>query len=121
MAQPTAFTLPAGPADAAGVPYGLCLADMAGFRVVAAAPSGQTLDGSGTLRCYLRHAALDIWLPNPDLDLPIGAVAGSRGRVWGDVEQLVPINSHVFYVRDGVGVSGGGDLTVRIEGLAVRP
>jgi hypothetical protein len=121
MAQPTAFTLPAGSTDTAGVPYGLCLADLQGFRVTIAAPDGQTLDGTGTMRCYVRASAFDAWLPNPDLDLTVSAaVAGKRGRVFGDIEQIVPASTHLLYVRDGVGVSGGGDLTVRIEGEHVR-
>ena len=59
------------------------------------------------------------WLPNPDLDFTVGTgAAAKRGRVFPDVEQIVPLGTQLLYVRDGVGVSSG-DLSVIMQGEGV--
>lgn len=118
--QAASPTLPTVPSDSAGAPIGLVLADQRGFRLSIAAPPGQTLDGTGSMRCLMWHPALSLWLRNPDLDMEVGAAsAGQRGRVFPDLERFVTDNVQIYYYRDAVGVSGGGNLTVRLDGQDV--
>lgn len=115
--QSDAFTVPTARVEpTTGAEYGLHLGDLRGFRLTIAAEEGETLDGTGTMRCYVWNADVEAWLPNPALDFEVGSeVAGKRGRVFPDVEQVVPLGAQLLYVRDGVGVSDG-DLTVIMQG-----
>lgn len=115
--QSDAFTVPTTEREpTTGAEYGLHLGDLRGFRLTIAAPEGETIDGTGTMRCWVWHATVAAWLPNPALDFEVGSeVAGERGRVFPDIEQVVPLGAQLLYVRDGVGVSSG-DLSVIMQG-----
>lgn len=121
--QSAAATMPTSPTDANGAPIGLLLADMRGFRLtIQCTTDTTTLDGTGTMRCCLYSQALGAWFRNPDLDFTVGAtVAGQRGRVFGDLEILVPNGDRVYYYRDAVGVSVVGNITVRLDTIARKP
>jgi hypothetical protein len=123
--QPTGTTKPTVRVDADNVPLGILLADIRGHRLTISAPAGQTLDGTGTMRCVLWNDKLQQWVDAPDFDVPVTSPSVTsytgRSRTFADVYQMVPVASELYYWRDSVGVSGGGDLTVLVEVEAWRP
>lgn len=97
---------------------GLSLAGLYGARVSLCPAAGQTLTGAGSLRAYLWHPYASTWMRSPDLDLSVGSATTSANpcRVWPDWLTGVRQNGAVLYATDGVGVSGGTTVTVRIDG-----
>lgn len=96
--------------DATGAP-------VRGYFVAVCAAVGQTLSGGGALRAWVYDVDEGVWMRNPDQDLVIGTtVAGQRCRAWDDKRTGYLLGRRVHYAADGVTVSGGTTVTVRISG-----
>jgi hypothetical protein len=98
----------------------LALDSVRAFRVGLQAAPGQTLAGSGTLRTHYLDGLAGVggWGSNPDLDLAVPAVAAGKPAFWlPDVPVLVP-TGRMHLQADGVGTSGGGNVTIHIVGWA---
>lgn len=108
----------AAPSDAihclSASPVGLDLRDVRGYRVIVVAESGQTLSGGGTLRAYLYDFFEAAWVPNEQLDISMAdGKAGVRRNVFADIATMVRAGC-VMYAADGVTVSGGTTVTIRM-------
>lgn len=104
---------------------GFALVNVEGFRVSVCAESGQTLAGAGALNAYLKgHDGLIH--RNPSLDLSISVTATScagsacRCQTFPDQRQWAQQSGTLFYVANGVTVSGGTTVVVRIDGIRRR-
>lgn len=119
--QTTGSTVaPTGPTDSNGAPIGLPLADAGGYRLTIAAASGQTLTGTGTMRCVMYHPGLALWCRNADLDFPVSEdTAGVRAVTFSEVECVVGDAVQVYYYPDAVGTSAGG-VTMRLDRSVLR-
>lgn len=95
----------------------LDLADVAGFRVSICAEATRTLSGAGNLRAYWYDLRASEVMRNPSLDL---AVTGTtKCQVFPD-QMVVTPRGRVLYVSDGVTVSAGTTVDVRITGWRKR-
>lgn len=120
-AQPTTRAKPTTAPTAAGtLGSGLSLSGAYGVRVALCPEAGQTLTGTGNLRAVLwdfDSGAATGWMNSPDADLQVGSATtlANPCRVWLDRQVAVRSNAALMYVADGVGVSGGNTVTVRLS------
>ena len=85
-----------------------------GLRVVVSAPSGQTLLGTGTLKCWYWDNSLLEWVRVPDFDLVLtDSHAGKRRVAFPDQSIVVP-DGRMLYAASGVTVSSGTTADVRV-------
>jgi hypothetical protein len=93
---------------------GMDLSGCAGFRVVVSAVTGQTLDGTGTMKAWVYSTSLARWCRNPSLDFPITASGVSwtnvRDRASPDYEVSVRYG-RVLFAPSSVGTSSGEPVT----------
>ncbi len=86
-----------------------------GFSVSAAADSGQTLSGSGSLQAYIYDDQAAAWVRVPDLDLSV-TVSGGRYQGWMGYEVMAGrVNARIAFVPVSVGLSAGG-ITIFLNG-----
>lgn len=119
-AQTVATVAPTTPNDTQGAPIGLPLNDAHGYRLTIAAEAGQTLTGTGTMRCVMWHPGLALWCRDADLDFPVSEdTAGVRAVTFSEVECVVGDAVQVYYYPDAVGTSSGG-VTMRLDRSVLR-
>lgn len=101
----------------------LDLSKVEGFRVEVCAASGQTLGGAGSVDAYLTNAFGEV-LRGKGADNPISVSAtscgGSACRCQVFPDQWVngsAAGGRVMYIPNGVTVSGGSTVVVRIYAL----
>lgn len=85
-----------------------------GVRVSVCAASGQTLSGAGTLRAWVYHADAALWMRNVSLDLKVDATA-VRCQAFPDLVSGARLEHRVLWAADGITVSGGTTVEVRID------
>jgi len=74
------------------------------------APAGQTFDGTGLFRAWVWVQARLLWIPAPQMDDDATMLAGLFEAALPPV--VVRLDSVRFmFVPDGVGLSGGTDVT----------
>jgi hypothetical protein len=95
----------------------LTLDSIRALRIGLQAAPGETLTGTGTLRMYLldSEAGAADWGRTPDLDIIVpGEAAGERTFWLPDVPTLVRAGR--MHIRtQGVGTSGGGQVTIHVQ------
>lgn len=96
---------------AASSPEGMDMRSVRGIRVGIDAPTGQTLTG-GALRAYSYDFTAGAWRRVPDLDITT-ITSGLAGQWYADQAVLVRTGC-LLYAADGVTVSSGTTVTVRI-------
>jgi hypothetical protein len=92
-------------------PLGNVGVDMDGVgsvSVVLHAPTGQTFDGSGTLRAYRFLGTA--WVPAPRADLDMADFAGLSDAALPPLPVDAPVG-RFLYLPNGVGLSGGTVIT----------
>ena len=92
---------PSGATD--GQPVG----DLIAVTVVAAADSGQTLSGAGTLQAYIYDASTGLWSRMPGADLSVTSSA-VRSMAFQALDVLGGRAGRVKWVPTGVTISSGG-------------
>lgn len=101
---------------------GLKLSLVVGGYISVCAASGQTLAGAGTLDAYYYHPGAALWMRNPGLDLTISVTATScagspcRCQIFPDFSVGAPKAGYILYATNGVTVSGGTTVVVRVDG-----
>lgn len=101
---------------------GLRTAGLLAVRVSVLANSGQTLSGGGTLDCWIYDDAQTFWFRLPELDLQVnwpgpGSTTVRRGRMFPGIRIPPRLGGRVLWVANGITVSGGTDVLVRIDGF----
>jgi hypothetical protein len=96
---------------------GQSLKSVDAVTVALEAAEGQTLAGSGTLRCWVFDKALNrgagAWVRVPALDLTVPAdAAGLRRYAFEPFDAVGSRAMRLLYAADAVGVSGGTTVTV---------
>jgi hypothetical protein len=106
----TGAAVPSAAADGVEIPSAA-----KSFRVILSAVSGQTLSGSGNLEVwYYSPSAPNIgWGENLDLAMAV-SVSGARTQVFPDVS-IGPGCGRIRVLPVTVGISGGTNVTIRIE------
>ena len=114
LTRPTPTTAP----SVGTVGSGMSLTGVYGARVTLCPTAGQTLTGAGTLRAYYWHSSVATWMRNPDLDLSVGSATTTANpcRVWPDWTTSVRGGGFILSASDGIGVSGGSAVVVRVDG-----
>lgn len=104
-----------------GSQEGVALTNVSAFRVSVCAADGQTLAGAGALHAYVWNYTSGAWMRNPDLDHAISVTATSCSgaacpcQAWPDQAVGLKNTSRVLYAANGVTVSGGTQVRVRID------
>lgn len=116
--QPLTRTPPSAVPVVGTVGSGMSLTGVYGARVSLCPAAGQTLTGAGALRAYYWHNSAGTWMRNPDLDLSVGSATTTANpcRVWPDWTTSVRGGGFILYASDGIGVSGGTAVVVRVDG-----
>jgi hypothetical protein len=92
---------------------GFDLTGIGSILPVLKAPNGETLTGSGFLRSYYYSRQLSLWLPVPLLDEELTDYAGKLYVTLQSVPIVHP-DGKLALIADGVGVTGGAQVTVYI-------
>lgn len=96
---------------------GMKLTYVTGAWISVCAASGQTLSGAGTLDAYFFDPAAGLWMRNDDLDLSVTVTAATyRCQVWPDFAVSASKAGYVLYATNGITVSGGTTVVVRVSG-----
>jgi hypothetical protein len=103
--------------DPALITDGLDLENLAHYRVIVSAASGQTLSGAGSLLAWMWSHTLAAWCRNPALDQLV-TVSGKRAQVSAEFDVGVCIG-RVLFAASGVTASSGA-ITVITEGSKVQ-
>lgn len=111
----------AAPVDGT-VGSGMKLNSIVGGWIELCAASGQTLSGAGTLDAYYYDLAAALWFRNPLLDLAVSVTATScagspcRCQIFPDLPVAAVKGGYILYATNGVTVSGGTTVVVRVDG-----
>lgn len=98
---------------------GVSLVKSEGLRIMACAPSGNTVSG-GTLQAWLYDNAFGAWVRTPELDLPVPSSSGQRCINFGDLQPLVKEGRALWKPNGVVDLNGAtpqspGAITVRVS------
>lgn len=85
-----------------------------GYMLSVCAATGQTLSGGGYLRAWVYSPLAAQWMRNPDLDQQVTAT-GKSCQAVSDFRTGYLKLRRVLFAADGITVSGGTTVTVRIE------
>jgi len=89
-------------------------APIRGYMLSVCAASGQTLSGAGYLRAWVYSALAAAWMRNTALDEQVN-LSGKPCQAFPDRRPGYLKLRRVLYAADGITVSGGTTVTVRIE------
>lgn len=82
------------------------------------AASGSTLNGAGSLLCWLFSPYLQQWSRCPDLDLTLSTTAGLPAQTFSTIINPSRLGFLCNFLTSGVTVTGGQtDVLVRIDGF----
>src|SRR5260370_5943180 len=87
--------------------------------VTAVAETNQTLLGGGTLDCWIWNPDEFLWTRAPDLDFSMtwtGGATARRARMFPALRAPLRAGGRVNFLANGVTVSGGTTILVRIQG-----
>lgn len=94
---------------------GVPLDDLSGVTIAIEANSGQTLSGSGTIRCYLYDTLVGAWFRVPECDLSV-STSGVRRLGFATLAAAGRTGARVDFVTDTVTVSSGTTARVYVLG-----
>lgn len=119
-ASPTTRTPPSAAPVSGTVGSGMNLAGTYGVIVSVCPEAGQTLTGTGTLRAVVwdhSAGAASGWMWSPEADLAMSKVTTLANPcvTFGDRQVAYRAGRALLYVPDGVGVSGGTTVEVRLS------
>jgi hypothetical protein len=97
---------------------GMPLINVSAVAVIAAADSGQTLSGAGTLRVYLYDPGVGAWVRCLDCGEPAVSLSSVRYQAFAPFQALVKRGGRIALVPVGVTVSSGG-VTIYLTGEPV--
>lgn len=101
---------------------GMRLANLLAVSVMVQANSSQTLSGGGTLDCWVYHDPTSSWMRMPELDLQVnwpgpGSTTVRQTRTFPAIRIPARLGGRILFVANGITVSGGSDVLVRIDGF----
>ncbi len=99
---------------------GLKTGGVAAIFVTCIAETGQTLSGGGALEAWVWSPDEFLWTRAPDIDLSMAwlGVTPRRARVFPSLRIPTRAGGRVNFLANGVTVSGGTTVLVRIQGEA---
>jgi hypothetical protein len=97
---------------------GMPLINVSAVAVIAAADSGQTLSGAGTLQVYVYDPGVGAWARCQDCGEPAVTLSSVRYQSFAPFSALVKRGGRIALVPVGVTVSSGG-VTIYLTGEPV--